>query len=125
MAAPLLLTKDRVSGNSHAVVPVAVVVVVLLVVAVVLAVGTPPMQRAATAPLTVAALAPRATPAAPVTYERATADVARINHRLEARQSELALSAGSSKRSLAVLRAQIASLERQYDAAIAAVTRAR
>jgi hypothetical protein len=124
MALPLLLTKDRVSGNGHAVVQVGVGVVLLLVVAAVFAVGTPPMQRAATAPLTVAALAPRTTPAGPVTYERATAEVTRINHLLEARQAELALAAGSSKRSLAVLRAQIASLERQYVAAIAAVSRA-
>jgi hypothetical protein len=49
----------------------------------------------------------------------------RINHLLEARQAELALAAGSSGRSRAVLRAQVASLERQYVAAIAAVTRAR
>ena len=125
MATPLLLTKHRVSGNGHAVVQVAVVVVALLVLAAVLALGTPPMQRAATEPLTAAAVAPAPTQAAPVTYERATAEVARINHLLEARQTELALAAGSSERSLAVLRAQIASLERQYAAAIASVTHSR
>jgi hypothetical protein len=121
MAVPLLLSKDRVSGNGHAVVQVVAVVVALLVVAAVLALGTPPMQRAASEPR--AATSPAPPPG--VAYERATAELTRVNHLLEARQAELALSAGAAKRSLAVLRAQIASLEWQYAAAIAAVTRAR
>src|SRR5262245_8969068 len=125
MATPLLLTKDRVGGNAQAVVQVAVVAVALLVAAVVLAVGTPPMQRAASEQLTAAASAVPEPRTAPDTYAGATAEMARINHLLEARQAELALSAGSSKRSLTVLRAQIASLERQYVAAIAAVSRTR
>jgi hypothetical protein len=125
MAVPLLLSKDRVSGNGHAVVQVVAVVVALLVVAAVLALGTPPMQRAASEPRAAAASVGPATRAAPVAREGATAELTRINHLLEARQAELGLSAGSSRRSLAVLRAQIASLERQYAAAITAVTRAR
>lgn len=125
MATPLLLTKDRVSGNGHAVVQVAVAAAALVVVATVLAVGTPSMQRTASEPLTAAASAVPEPRTAAVTYESATAEVTRINHLLEARQAELALATGSSKRSIAVLRAQIASLEQQYAAAIAAVSRAR
>jgi hypothetical protein len=119
MAVPLRLSKHRVSGNGHAAVQVAAVVVALLVVAAVLALGTPSMQGAAVESQ------PPAAHAGVTSYEAATREMIRINHLLEARQAELALAAGSSGRSRAVLRAQVASLERQYVAAIAAVTRAR
>ena len=122
MAMPLLLSKPRVNRNGRAVVQLAAVAVALLVATAVLALGTPPMRQAASE--TQAATSPAAPPPG-VAYERATAELTRVNHLLEARQTELALSAGSSERSLAVLRAQVASLERQYVAALEAVTHAR
>ena len=113
------LSKHPVGGAGNVVVQFAGVVVALFVLVGVLALGTPPMQRAAAEPQ------PPAAHAGATSYEAATREMIRINHLLEARQAELALAAGSSELSLAVLRAQIASLERRYAAAIAAVARPR
>lgn len=123
MAVPVL-SKQRVSGNSNAVVHVAAVVVGIAVLAGVLALGTPPMQRAASEPRAPASALTGATGRAGPPYERAAAEMVRINHLMEARQAELALAlrTGASERSVADLRADVASLEQQYAAAIEAMS---
>jgi hypothetical protein len=56
-------------------------------------------------------------------YERTVRQLTRINHLMEARHTELALAIriGASRDSIAELRVEVASLERQYAAAISAM----
>jgi hypothetical protein len=124
MVVPVLSKQRVVSRAGNAVVQVAAVAVGILVLIGVLALGTPPMQRAAIearAPARSLAVAPDRA-ASP--YERTVRRMTRINHLMEARQTELALAVrtGASRQSIAELRVEVASLERQYIAAIGAMS---